>query len=191
MEEEITMPPKDEINIHEAFRIFLDDKEVTSSNPFGFSLNESGIDDKYILIDREKMNEQIELAENAIDEMTEELDKLETCSFEFDVPESNLDNIREVFRMSPIGGEYECASIEEGKITFEREDGQQIFFECKVNISMTEKVKVGDKFFIHTPQIKESILKFKEISKEQQEKVGRSVVFNRNFRSRKISKRHG
>lgn len=163
------MPPKDELNQLEAFRIFLDEKEVTSSNPFGFSLDESGIDDKYILIDREKMTEQIKIAESALNEMTEELDKWGACSFEFDVPQSNLGNIREVFRMSPIGGEYECISIEEGKITFEREDGQQIFFECKINISMTEKVKVGDKIFIPTPQIKESSLKFKEISKEEQE----------------------
>lgn len=40
MEEKITMPPKDESNLSESFRIFLDEKEVTSSNPFGIKVSE-------------------------------------------------------------------------------------------------------------------------------------------------------
>lgn len=142
------MPPKEESNIHEAFRIFLDEKEVTNSNPFGVSLEESGIDDKYILVDREKMEDQIKIAEEAIDEMSEEIKKWRPCTFEFDVPQSYLDSIRELFKISPIGGEYECVSIKEGKITFERADGQQIFFKCAVKMNLTDDVKVGDKITI-------------------------------------------
>lgn len=67
------MPPKEESNIHEAFRIFLDEKEVTNSNPLGFSLEESGIDDKYILVDRKAVEEQLNKIQVIINELKHEL----------------------------------------------------------------------------------------------------------------------
>lgn len=63
------MLPKDETNIHEAFRIFLDDKEVTSSNPFGVSLDENVEGGKYLLVDRKMVEEEINKMQLIIDEL--------------------------------------------------------------------------------------------------------------------------
>lgn len=63
------MPQKDEINIHEAFRIFLDEKEVTSSNPLEVSLDENIEGGRYLLVDRKMVEEEINKMQLIIDEL--------------------------------------------------------------------------------------------------------------------------